>query len=268
MPYDQAMFVSPIYIDIDLIRELLDYFDLEVPEATDVEQVSSDDRGRRIGGGKVPASTNRVRRTETREAFTSTASPARLVSVTLDAAIDELIDLDRDPKAGLVHHGLLTVTGDLQSSNVSNIPQLIRTFAPMFAATTSDDGAGVSDAAKVQMMFGSGSPPTMLTMALPGGETLAMIVREDWLQSGRSMDDLEGDLTVVGHIERIIGEGSSIELDKYLLPGLNRPMRRMLKSQGKLEGMFEDAPSGLAITTEDLSLAGPAVFLRPAAIYP
>lgn len=152
---------------------------LEAPEATDVEQVSSDDRGRRIGGGKVPASTNRVRRTETREAFTSTASPARLVR-----------------------------------------------------------------------------------------ETLAMIVREDWLQSGRSMDDLEGDLTVVGHIERIVGEGSSIELDKYLLPGLNRPMRRMLKSQGKLEGMFEDAPSGLAITTEDLSLAGPAVFLRPAAIYP
>lgn len=262
------MFISPVYVDGDLIREFLDYFDLEEPDVTNVEQVSSDDRGRHLGGGKVPASTGRVRKSERREAFTNIASPARLVSMTLDAARDELIDLDQDPDAALVHHGLLTVTGDLRPSNVSNIPQLIGTLAQTFAATASDADDGISNAQKAQMIFGSESPPMMLTMELPREETLVMIVREDWLQTGRSMDDLEGDLTVFGHIERVIGEGSSMELDKYLLPGLNRPMRRMLKSEGKLEGMFEGAPAGFAITTEDLSLSGPAVLLRPAAIYP
>jgi hypothetical protein len=56
-------------------------------------------------------------------------------------------------------------------------------------------------------------------------------LKESCFWNGATGDDVDGEVRVVGLVRRIIPEGSSYSLTRYVLPDLNRHSRRMLKEQ-------------------------------------
>ena len=76
--YDLRRASMPMYVpkyrDHELLRDLLDYVDIEVPDTSEVEETASNDRGRHLGlGGHLDAGIDRQRRVERREAFSRVA---------------------------------------------------------------------------------------------------------------------------------------------------------------------------------------------------
>lgn len=125
------MFISPYYVDRDLVEEILDYFDVVIPESLHIETTHDEDHGHHLGGGKIPAGVDRKRRSEQRESFTRLASPGRLVNEALAAAKEELHNVEDDPNTIIVQRGLLVASCKLTSTKVSQIPEVFRQIAPI-----------------------------------------------------------------------------------------------------------------------------------------
>ena len=82
------------------------------------------------------------------------------------------------------------------------------------------------------------------------------------------MDDLEGEATIFGVVERLIPVGSSCSLERYVLPGMNRTLRRAFP-RDKLLAMLESFSdtSGGSIAADGLDVDGPAAVVTPLAIF-
>lgn len=83
-----------------------------------------------------------------------------------------------------------------------------------------------------------------------------------------TVDDLEGERTMLATVERIIEEGDTFSLDRHLLPGLSRVFRRALKGD-QLVGLLHGFGGALGrpLDASALTINGPAVLLTPIAIY-
>ncbi len=115
-------------------------------------------------------------------------------------------------------------------------------------------------------MFGdSGSAAPVVMRCEPLGERhFIMVLDENCVETGRTLEDLEDELTIFGYMDRVVGEGQSVPLDRYLLPGLNRTLRR---AAGDLSQMVQDAPGVKSIVPSDLVFDGPGGLIKAAAIY-
>lgn len=52
------------------------------------------------------------------------------------------------------------------------------------------------------------------------------------IREGSDIEDLVGEATLFGVVDRIVGEGRTFSLEKYLLPGMNRAARRVMGGRG------------------------------------
>lgn len=257
----------PRYLDRDLVRDLLDYLDLEVPDSTEVETAESAENSRRAGANRfVDVGAGRARRDERRETFTLHARPARLLSTAIEGVRPELLDVDAHPDGALVQRGFIQVTGRLHLARVSEVPQMIRPMLPVLLSRTQQgSGGAISDAEAAGVMFGSETGhPAVLNIDAATDYTLAAVIRTDRLMPGNDVDDLEDDLTLFGVVEKLLPGGASTPLDRYVLPGLNRSLRRAV---GDLSELLARLP-GDPISAEDLVVAGPGALIRSIAIFP
>lgn len=97
------------------------------------------------------------------------------------------------------------------------------------------------------------------------GRHVLLLLDAGNLLPGFDLHDLEDDLTVFGQIDSVVGRGDNYSLERFLLSGINRTMRRMV-NVGDLLNSFSSVP-GLALDPKDIHVDGPAVVIRPIAIY-
>jgi hypothetical protein len=144
--------------------------------------------------------------------------------------------------------------------------ELIRQIAPMMIAQSQNDASAPSPEV-VQLMLGGNDAPILFLMRSDSAPMLAVPVDVNLIPAGRSTDDLEGELTVFGLVQRVVASGESMRLDRYVLPGMNRAMRKAFETQGGLSKAFASLPDQFALSDSDLELQGPAVIVRTAAIF-
>ncbi len=95
-----------------------------------------------------------------------------------------------------------------------------------------------------------------------------VIVDPKYMREGADIEDLVGEVTLFGVISRIVGEGRTFSLEKHLLPGVNRTMRRMIAKEGvdKFVGELKELVDG-DIDENAINISGPVVVIEPVAIY-
>ena len=196
------------------------------------------------------------------------ARPGRLLSLAIEASRDELIDLDVDPGWTLAQRALIQITARLALSRASEVPEMLRPFLPMLLgrdAVPTSDGSDLSDAEAAQLMFGAeGRIPLIFTVEREVPYGFAVLIRTDWLVAGVTVDDLEDELTVFGIVEKVLPEGKAIPLERYVLPGLSRTLRR---AAGNLRELLDELP-GEPLQDDDLEFQGPGAVVRGIAIFP
>ncbi len=143
----------------------------------------------------------------------------------------------------------------------------------MISRAASGAEVGELDPAVMGKMVMAGAPGEgflhvfELARDTPGPRTF-LLVHPAHLFGSAAVDDIDGELTVVGTVDRLINEGDSFSLERHFLPGLNRTVRRAFQGEG-VSGLLESFSNvlGRRIDISDLSLTGPAVLLTPMTIY-
>ncbi len=261
------MLYLPLYVDVDLVHDVLDGVGLEVPEAINIETVRSGGKsgGARLAVGPVGIDGKGESSSQRKETFTVKSRPSQLLELAVTGLreSDQLIDLTLEPDAAVSRRAIVEVTGDIQVSQISDVPALMRSFAPFLEA------GGLTDAEEVppeflQLLTGKAeSGPLILSM---DSDASSFLLRGDtkWLLEGKEVDDVEGELTVLAYVERVLSANQSIPLDRYVLPGMNRPMRRQFGRDQLLDLLSQVTDLD---SSQVLDFAGPGLVARPIAVY-
>lgn len=184
----------------------------------------------------------------------------------------EAIDLVDDPEAALLLRHPVQVEGGLTLSTATEVGGLFARFLPLLAsqATTGSGGPDLSASEIAELMMAPSSVDHTHIFELDGDVTSKFLlpVRPACLYGGAVMDDLEGEATIFGVVERLIPVGSSCSLERYVLPGMNRTLRRAFP-RDKLLAMLESLSdtSGGSIAADGLDVDGPAAVVTPLAIF-
>lgn len=262
------MLYLPLYVDVDLVRDILDGAGLEAPEAVDIETVMTGGKsgGARVAVGPVGVDGRGESSSQRKETFTVKSRPSQLLELAITGlrASDQLIDLTVEPDTAISRRAIVEVTGDIQVSQISDVPALMRSFTALL------ETGGLTDVDDippefVQLLTGRAeSGPLILTM---DSDASSLLLRGDtkWLLEGKDVDDVEGELTVLAYVERVLSDGQSVALDRYVLPGMNRAMRRQFGREQVLDLLEQVAGND---ASQLLDFAGPGVVARPIAVYP
>jgi len=186
-----------------------------------------------------------------------------------------LVDLAQDPEAALARFTVLQLEGDLGLSPITELAAILSAFLPSFieAAATGDKQFEPDFTQFAQAVMGRGTAPEfahVYDMDADGRDFMVM-VDPRWLIGGTEPDDLEGDLTVLGTVDRLVEEGKELSLARYVMPTMSRTMRRAMGKKGEdglvdvLKG-FGDA-TGQEVNENPLIVTGPLVIVEPIAIY-
>lgn len=102
----------------------------------------------------------------------------------------------------------------------------------------------------------------------PSSRRYILILDPKNISEDRDCDDLEGEFTIFGIIDRLLSEKSTLSLTRYLLPGMNRSMRRAI-NKTSLEELIEEFGKfyGQPIDASALTVTGPGAVIKPLAIY-
>lgn len=269
-------FRNPMYLDIPLLKNLADYYGIDVPIPRQIVQHNAGTRTRGVGVKKVlDAHMDSDKTTETTETFTTDLRPVRLVNDVIDnlLASSDVIDLLSNPDADLVSQSPIQIEGELTVSPATEIGSIVGRFFPLliakYAEGEDDPSFGNEDLAQFLLApQNEGAQVYDLTTANTDGFRTVLILDPRNISEDRDCDDLEGAFTVFGIVDRLLAEGGSLSLVRYLLPGMNRVVRRAIK-RASLEELLEGfgEMSGQTIDSSALSVTGPGAVIKPLAIY-
>jgi hypothetical protein len=208
---------------------------------------------------------------ERTEVFSRHVSSASQLTTLVEALSLQgmLIDLEAEPDATLVHRQPIEVSGELALEPASEIGQLFALALPKMMGAGSGD---LSDSDIWELMAGSSlkSAPSIV-MSLTHAETgkRFMMVLDPKNVRADDIEDLEGDMTVFGILDKLLPEGGSLSLQRYLLPKINRAARRAL-SGANLQELLDSSRelTGRSLSMSDLEFTGPGALLSVVAIYP
>lgn len=272
-----SMFRSPLYLDTATLVPLANYHDIEV--MVDV-QVSQRDLGQQSGKAgfraslPLPASPG-VEAGGSRGSE-SEVTQARTVKDTPASALNRLLDrLELD-------NGVVT---DLSAQTVTK-RQLVELDGEWEVAPATDVGAFLAGLVNLMVQhpnaMTSAEPPaefmSLMTAGPQGGSivldrisddpeasrTLVLLDAENFVR-GSTMDDLEGERTVFGSIDTLVGEDQDYSLEKFFMSGISRAVRRMFDPAELLQGVSEGF--GRSLSVDDLRLKGPLVVVKAVAVY-
>lgn len=270
-----SQFRSPIYLDEDQLIPLANYHEIEVLKDVSVSEKDVGKRERKaagraaIPGGFGPSlelggqSGSEVEYTRSQ---TVTDHPITALNRLVDAlSRDELLknSIDDISKRDIIELDL-----DLEISSATDVGNLLGSMLGVFA---NNPGA-----------FSESEPPPEVVQALIGGQVKGQIVltgespdsaslpvlvlaNSEFLIQRAIPDDLEGQRTVFGLIDTLVGENQSYSLTKLFMAGVPRSIRRAFDAHQMLEGFSSafDRP----IDPSELEIRGPLVVIRAISVY-
>jgi hypothetical protein len=269
-------FRNPMYLDVPLLKNLADYYGIDVPTPRQVTQRTSGSTGKGLGiNSGVTVHLDSDRAVETTETFSTDFRPIRLVNDVIDSLLQsrDVINLVEDQTSNLISQSPIQIEGELTMSPATEIGSLVGGLFPLMIARYSE---GETDPAPsqedlVQLLTApqtEGAQVYDLNLSDTGGRNFVLILDPRNVAEGRDCDDLEGEFTVFGIIDRLLSETSSLSLTRYLLPGMSRTMRRAIgkTSLDELIAGFGEV-SGQQIDAQALNVSGPGAVIKPLAIY-
>ncbi|MGI9018930.1 MAG: DUF6414 family protein [Euzebya sp.] len=261
------MLYLPKYLDTQLAESILDASGIDLPSSTQVETVTTRARS---GSGKLGLPALTAERggestSERKESYVRATPPSKLLEGALGElrGIDQLIDLAADPGYTVPRRGIVEVSGDIIASEISDVSELMQSFSTLLASGTLDLGDVPPEF--LAMLAGPGaSAPILLTMESDRHSFLVKGFSSN-LVGDTTVDDLEGDLTMLAYVENVLSGDQAHPLDRYVLPGMSRAMRRKIGREqllALLDGVLQDG------TSVDLDYHGPGIVVRAVSIYP
>lgn len=264
----------PKYLDEDLVRTLADYLDLEAAESRQVRNRSTSQGRGSLGirAGVAEAQAGRERGGETEETFSAPVRPIRLFNDVIDslAASGELIELDRMADAELIHRAPIEVSGVIKVSPVSEVAAAFAMLTPLLMSGANVDDLNASEIAGALIDQRGALAPVVVELQPHSSDyRFAAVLKPGLLGSGVGFDELEGEFTIFGTVDRVMGEVDSLNLEQFMFPGWNRTLRRAI-GRDDLAGMLVEL-GGLTSSSfeaEDLQFQGPGALIGAMAIYP
>nr|WP_161269624.1 hypothetical protein [Amycolatopsis rubida] len=256
---------------------MADYYNVPIPEDAQVTRKSTGSAGSKIGIDKgLVASRDTGRSSELVEVFETRLRPVRLLNDVVDHISRETsgVDLTLNPDASVVHREPIIVEGVISPSPATKAAEYLE---PMIPQLMEQAAAGATEMKLDQARFissfsrneRSSNPKAYLIDPADRIEKFVVILRSDNLVGEEvSLEDILGEMTVFGLVEKVVRERSMISLEKYLLPGMNRSLRRLLPDP-VIADMLEKLSDTLKedIDPEDLHVPGPAYVIDVAAIF-
>ncbi|MFC6542146.1 hypothetical protein ACFQES_36105 [Nonomuraea salmonea] len=153
-------FRNPLYLDLQLLKNLADYHGIDVPIQKEVVRKVAEDKTSGIGLDKAIQLKRDVNKTaEVTETYSTEIRPVRLVNDVIDYLIDngDLTDLTSSPKDPVSRRSLIEIEGQISQSPATLIGSFVQRFMPILVAQaaqgssnytlTSAQSAEISDAA-------------------------------------------------------------------------------------------------------------------------
>lgn len=187
---------------------------------------------------------------------------------------DEYTEIDL---AAIERRGLIEITRDFEPSPLSQMIDSLLDFAKMAQQVGAVD-LEVDQEAKeaihgITMLFrGSGEEQKEVPVVSAAGSfstSVFFMVQRKYVLRG--IDELEGESTLVGRVEKVVPEGKDVDLFD-LLKILPRSLRRGKTGdelKASLKEMFRTWPQELGgpVSDDAFSLPGPLVIVSPLAVF-
>lgn len=268
---------TPKYIDVDLLRQMADFYDVPVPHDAQVTRRVVDMTDRGLGFDKIAKGhADRTATEEVTESYQSELRPAKLFNDIIDELLvsDRVCDLTQDASAQIIHRYAVLVEGGVELAPASEVGEIMAKFMPMLTGMMAEGRTEFEPTTQeLAKQFFQGehvkAPHIMVMAADLTDYAFYFVLDPSKFAAGSTLEDLAGEVTVFGLAERIIREGSMYSLDKHVVPGLNRTMRRLLgkDAMSKLAEATAGLRGGTTIDPDDLNIRGPAVIVNVAGIF-
>lgn len=268
---------TPRYLDVDLLTQMADYYGVPVPRDAQVTRKVVDTTDRGLGFDKVAKGHRDWTATEeVTETYQSELRPVKLFNDIVDSLTvsDTVCDLTSEPNVQIIHRHPVLAEGEVELAPASEVGEVMAKFVPMFtdmlASGRTDFQPSEQDVAHQFLRGEHEKASHVMRMEVEGNESaLYFVLDPAKFAAGSTLEDLSGEMTVFGLAERIVREGSSYSLDRYVIPGFNRTLRRAMGKDviRNLVNGTEALRGGSQIDAEDLDVHGPAVVLNVAGVF-
>lgn len=262
------MFRNPLYLNLNLLQNLADYMGIELVTDTEVTRQTVDERRGRVGIKKVvDVSGEKGSTAQVTEVYTTSFRPVRAMNDVIDALLrsDDLVDLATNPDAAFSQRDVIQIEGTLSISPVTEMGALMAQVTPLLVDQASkgkkEFDLKPADVGKILLEDQPGDFVHVLELNLgderPAAYVLAMPSN---LFGSATMDDLTGELTILATVDRLVDAGGTFSLERHLMPGLNRTVRRAIGSHDLSDMLrsFATDVLGRTIDPDAISVKGPA----------
>ena len=266
-----SFFRTPSYLDLGTLTALADSHGIEVAPDT---EVTTRDLGQRSRGASanvnIPVVTSfqagisgsKGTESELIQKQTIKAHPTKTLNQVLDQLHrDDSITTDVI-KNGASKGQVVEIDEDWVISSATDTGHLVnKIIEPLMANPSLLDGGQAPNEVIASVMTSEiTSGPIILEYEHPHPESnVIVILNAENILEGYSSDDLEGDLTIFGTVQRTLGVNRTFSLERYFLPKISRVARRAID----LKQMLRDSP----LEVSSLEIPGPVIVVRAIAIY-
>lgn len=267
--------LNPIYLDAEMIDTVAHFLDIEFPVQTEVEEsgVSGVNGEGGFSGLGMKAGIGFNEGTEMRQRYTVQVNALKVANDVIQAAEDNGHIKDMTDSS-LRKGDLVRFDAELLLSDASEVGNIMARFLPVMAA----GGGEITDNMKGEIMsnmFGAGQSPANRQLFIAGAEEetdsddrqMLVSIEPAYFFRNNTFEDLEREVTIFGHVERVIADGRNVSLDRWLLPDMDRAARRALKGKGLAQMLEKIKPLTPIDVDKAMKVTGPAVEIRPIVVY-
>lgn len=264
-----SFFRTPSYIDLETLIALAHNYDIEVAPDT---EVTARERGQKSKGGKAGAGIGSLyagfggdseTESEVIQKQLIKAHPTKILNqVVNQLQRDE--DLTNDINSVLSKGKIVEL--EEEDWIISPATDAGNFFSKMLEPLKANPSLANSDDVPNEVIASAmisdlTSGPILLEREEPSEEDPNVIVmlNAENILNDYSPEDLEGNLSIFGTVERIVGEGRTFSLERFYLAGLNRALRRSID----IKQLMKDSPMEIS----SLEIPGPITVIRAIAIY-
>lgn len=274
---------NPVYLDLETLEAQAQYHDVDFPIPADVVERTNHGRSGEAGAQAGPFTIRGTggKDVELQRSYTLAPRHKTVVSRAMDSLVaaghvqtDLLAGVSRDDlvllegrsslmpcsTAGKLMHIALQAMRDAQVSDFSSF-------------RTADLEPGFAQHAKRAYLNNELLPmPLLLRLDSPADcPALYVDLQPGHFLDSRSIDDVEGEIRVLGTVDKLIDDGDYYSAERWLLPGWEHQMKRLLMASEGIDGAFEAIAEQLGVDApaEDTKpyLSGPALLVSAIAVY-
>lgn len=262
---------QPTYLDHDLLENIADYLGVGYPVEESIRELETRERSGELGASIPGVNVGiRGRRAGSGELERSYATPVRPVKVfndVLDEALrtGEVRDVTgAEPDWAAGRRDLVLIDGEAVQSSLTGVGTLLGTLLPAMAPTLAQDRPEVPPEFVAQVLGGSSATRPLLFELVVPDSPVRLLLHLDAAKFHRDStpDDLSGDASVFGVVDQLVSEGSSIDLTRFLFPGVNRVARRAIS-----EASIKDLLTKLGQPDAELTIEGPVWIIKPIGVF-